>query len=357
MRSRSLPLFCMFCVILAAAAFATISGEPSAAAQSDSTRAQARDHYIAGKKLYDAGAYQQAIGEFQTADQMSPSGVNDFNIALCYDKLGDPSNAVQFYKSYLTRVPDAQNRADVEAKIAKLADAVKKQEADAAAKKAADDAAAAAAAKDAAAKKAADDAAAAAAAKKAADDAAAAAAAANAAHAAGPGGAGGTMTPGTSITSNGSGTVAPAGPANTGDPDLDRVAAIDVNSIRDQRNGGATGPAPSSGAGTGAVGTGAGAGATADATANGAGAGGPATASLGNGANGAPTNPGGAPEQPKPQPAYKKWWFWVIVGVGVVVAINVLSSSPQSGQTRNGLTDMPMPMPQPSTGGVTLFNF
>jgi hypothetical protein len=349
-RPRSFPLFCMFCAILAATLFGVVGRVPSAHAQPAPTadqRAQARDHYMAGKRLYDAGAYQQAIGEFTAADQLSPSGMNDFNIAFCYEKLGDASNAVAHYQAYLTRVPDAQNRAAVEASIAKLADAAKKQEADAAAKKAADDAAAKAAADAAAAKTASD-----AAAAKAASDAAAAAAASAKTNTppGGPGGAGGT--------------VAPAPPAHTGDPDLDKIASVDINTIRDQRH--PVGPAVQAPAGSvpGATGTAAVSTGSAVAPVPGASTGptpGAPTAvttnasGAGNGGPSQAPHPG-APEQTADKPVYRKWWFWVIVGVGAIVAINVFSSSPQSGQTNGALMNMPTPAPQPG-GGLTLWHF
>src|SRR5262245_10346892 len=121
---RPSPIHWLFCAMLGAAVVAAALPARPAAAQAD-PRAQARDHYLAGKRLYDAGAYQQAIGEFTAADQLSPSGVNDFNIALCYDKLGDAPNALTHYQAYLTRVPDASNRATVEASVARLTDVVK----------------------------------------------------------------------------------------------------------------------------------------------------------------------------------------------------------------------------------------
>ena len=53
-RSRSIPLFCMFCAILAATAFGIAAPEHVASAQAApppgaDQRAQARDHYLAGK--------------------------------------------------------------------------------------------------------------------------------------------------------------------------------------------------------------------------------------------------------------------------------------------------------------------
>ncbi len=288
---------------------AAVASTPGAMAQPD-PRGQAREHYLAGKRLYDAGNYPQAIAEFTQADQLAPSGVNEFNIALCHDKLGNAADAVAHYQAYLVRVLDAANRAQVEQAVTRLqaaaAAAQQKAAAAAAEQKAAADAAAAKRAADealVAQQKAAEEAA-----KRAAEDAA------------GPAG------PATAAPT----TVRPVTPS-TGDPELDRVAAIDVNAIRDQRPQVATA----------------------------AGAAGPDTPATGTGPTTASGNPAGpAPEAPpKAKPVYKKWWFWAIIGVGAIVAVNVLSSSPtaQPGNTRALL---PAPTgPTGNTTGLSLIHF
>jgi len=106
-------------IALGIAVLGAVVSSHDAVAQPD-PRGQARDHYLVGKKLYDAGSYQQAIAEFTQADQLAPSGVNEFNIALCHEKLGNAADAVAHYKAYLVRVPDAANRAVVEQSVQKL---------------------------------------------------------------------------------------------------------------------------------------------------------------------------------------------------------------------------------------------
>jgi tetratricopeptide (TPR) repeat protein len=88
-------------------------------ARADDT-AEARQHYQKGKQLFDAGDFRGAMAEFATADRMAPSPLLEFNIALCHERLGEKAEAVRRYRNYLDRVPDAQNRAQVEAKIAAL---------------------------------------------------------------------------------------------------------------------------------------------------------------------------------------------------------------------------------------------
>ena len=107
--------------VLAAAAVATVR---PAAAQGD-PRVEARTRYMAGKAKFDAADYRGAIGEFTAADQLAPSAMNDYNIALAYERLGEPASAVRYYRSYLNRQPTAANRAEVEAALARLDAAAK----------------------------------------------------------------------------------------------------------------------------------------------------------------------------------------------------------------------------------------
>ncbi len=170
-----------------------------AVAQAD-PRVEARTRYNAGKQKYDAADYRGAVADFTAADQLAPSAVNDFNIALSYERLDEPAQAVKYYRSYLNRMPNAPNRAEVETAVQRL---------DAAAK-AADAAAAARTAEE----------------KARADEAARLAEEARQEALRRNPPAGGD--PGTAAGVGGS----PPGYPATGDADLDRVAAIDLAPIR-----------------------------------------------------------------------------------------------------------------------------
>lgn len=98
--------------------FAAILGVP-ATADADA-RDDARAHYLAGEKLYASGDFRAAIAEFAKADALAPSPILEFNIALCYEKLGDDAEALRRYRLYLREMPNAPNRAGVEAKIRAL---------------------------------------------------------------------------------------------------------------------------------------------------------------------------------------------------------------------------------------------
>jgi hypothetical protein len=335
-----------------------------ARAWADDPRAEARTHYQAGQKLYSAGDYKSAIREFSAAQQIMPADLNNYNLALCYDKLGDAEPAVQYYKEYLNKVPNADKRSEIEASIARLDAALKSAQAKKAEEqKKLDDARKAEDAKKAADEDArrADDA------KKAeelrrADDAKKAAA----------GSAGGAIVTGPVVPSGtgmgaasgaGAGTDTRAAGAgaigtpstgttvSTGDAQLDRVAAVDVNAIRDQRLGGAGSGLPDNHAGP-AMGTGAtGAGAAATGTIPP-----PAPASSGShtGAGQAVAGPNDKPAQEPP--VYKKWWFWVVVGVSAYVLYEIANDNSTN---RNMARELPVngkpAAAQP--GGLTLFRW
>ena len=123
---RQSTLRLLFALGLAAGAIALVAAPRPAAADA---REDAKVNYEQGKKMYAAGDYKGAISAFARAEQLSPSPFNDFNIALCYDKLGEADIAVKYYRSYLGKAPDASNKAAVEASIARLDAAAKAAEA------------------------------------------------------------------------------------------------------------------------------------------------------------------------------------------------------------------------------------
>src|SRR4051812_21212178 len=83
-------------------------------------RGDARSHYQAGMKYYGSGDYRGAIREFSAAQQLAPADLNNYNLALCYDKLGDPEPAIQYYRAFLDKQPGTDKRAEIEASISRL---------------------------------------------------------------------------------------------------------------------------------------------------------------------------------------------------------------------------------------------
>jgi hypothetical protein len=328
-------------------------GTHASPASADS-RSEARAHYQAGVKAYAGGDYRVAIKEFSAAQQLAPADLNNYNLALCYDKLGEAEPAIQYYKEYLAKVPNADKRTEIEASVARLEGALQS----AAAKRAEEQKRSEEARRaeqqrlDEEVRKAAE--------QKRLDDAKAAAAAKG-----GTGTATGTVptvtvptvTPptGTGDTSVGSsGTPGTGQIVSTGDAQLDRAAAIDINTIRQQRAPIGTTGAPDPRGGQGAIGTGAGTGAQGMPNGTGQNPNGP-QANVPRGAD--PMAPTDQPK--KPTPIYKKWWFWAVVGVSAFVVYQIVSTdSNATTQGRQGLDlgGRPLP-PAPGTGGATLLSW
>lgn len=321
MRQPSSPSFVRYLILALALAIVGASTGTSFA----DDRSEARTHYQAGVKFYSGGDYRSAIREFSAAQQLAPADLNNYNLALCYDKLGDPEPAIQYYRAYLDKVPNTDKRAEIDASVQRLDAAAKSV----AAKKADEARKVEDARKAEETRKAAEEMKRADAARKAEEARLAAEARTKPADPASQpdrapdpmlGGGGSTGVPSTGV-------VVPS--ASTGDPQLDRVQSIDINSIRDQRVGGsASGIAGNDPRNpqVAAAGTAAPSGAAPN--------------------SGAPNTPptAGVPMQDQPAkhatPIYKKWWFWAVVAVSAYVVYSIASDSSSSG-TRTGRMVLP----------------
>jgi hypothetical protein len=299
-------------------------------------RADARSHYQAGVKLYSGGDYQGAIREFSAAQQLLPADLNNYNLALCYDKLGDADPAIQYYRAFLDKQPGTDKRAEIEASISRLEAAQRS------------------------------------ASKKAESRRAPPPAPPPAGPVLGPPPP--SAPPAGPVLGPQPPTAPPAGPAigpapppapeaeappppparkrrgpaiaapsaspPTGDSQLDRASAINIDDIRDQRlGGGIGGPAEQRGP------------------------------VAGNEPGLAPGQPGGqaglgapsgqlppAPppsDEPKDDPVYKKWWFWGIVAVTAVVVYEIANDSSSS----NNISRTAPPRTAAQPGGLTLLRW
>jgi hypothetical protein len=81
---------------------------PSALAVSDDATAQARSHYEMGLKLFDAREHEQALIEFQTADELKPRPAALFMMAQCEYLLGRLKEARAHYERYASENPTGE---------------------------------------------------------------------------------------------------------------------------------------------------------------------------------------------------------------------------------------------------------
>ncbi|GAB4535683.1 MAG: hypothetical protein Tsb0020_50790 [Haliangiales bacterium] len=102
------------------AALAVLLAPLVAVAQPVDTMAEARQRYQAGKQLFDSGDYQGAIQEFEAANRLAPAPTLHFNIGLAHERLGQREEALTHFRAYLQKQPNASNRELVEIKISRL---------------------------------------------------------------------------------------------------------------------------------------------------------------------------------------------------------------------------------------------
>jgi tetratricopeptide (TPR) repeat protein len=80
----------------------------------------ARRLFQAGKAAFDAGDFEQALRYFERSFESSHRPQLKYNIGLAADRLRQDDKALAAFNTYLQQVPDAENRAEVEARIRAL---------------------------------------------------------------------------------------------------------------------------------------------------------------------------------------------------------------------------------------------
>jgi len=65
----------------------------------------ARSAYIEARRNYDEGDYATAAVGFQKADFYFPGAAPKYNLAECYDRLGERQNAIAAYQRFIDSRP------------------------------------------------------------------------------------------------------------------------------------------------------------------------------------------------------------------------------------------------------------
>jgi tetratricopeptide (TPR) repeat protein len=112
--------FLMACLWPYASRAADAAPPPQQAAVSDEALTQAKNHFEAGRNAYNAQDYITAIREFKAAEALRPSPILAYNIGLANEKLGKKRVALKYYHRYLEQMPNAQNKPEVDQRIAGL---------------------------------------------------------------------------------------------------------------------------------------------------------------------------------------------------------------------------------------------
>src|SRR3954468_20935139 len=83
--------------------------------------AQARAHFERGRTFFEVDEYRKAMAEFKAPHIDKPDPAFLYNIAECYRRLGEVSEALLFYRRFLaTTPPGDKTRPIVEQRIADL---------------------------------------------------------------------------------------------------------------------------------------------------------------------------------------------------------------------------------------------
>jgi tetratricopeptide (TPR) repeat protein len=99
-----------------------------ARAQNPSPEELARRHHERGTTFYNLGQFEDAISEFRKGYEQKGDPVFLLNIGEAYRQLGAHEKALFFYRRYLTAMPSAPNRAEIDQKVAALQQLVDAQE-------------------------------------------------------------------------------------------------------------------------------------------------------------------------------------------------------------------------------------
>jgi tetratricopeptide (TPR) repeat protein len=81
---------------------------------------RAVEAYRRGTELYNAAKFEEALEAFQEAATLYASADFQFNIAKCYERLGEYEQAIRSYETYLRTADDSSDRAVIEASIEDL---------------------------------------------------------------------------------------------------------------------------------------------------------------------------------------------------------------------------------------------
>ncbi len=89
----------------------------------------ARDAFRRGSQHYKLGEFKEALQDFKAAFRAYEDPTFLFNIAQCERQLDQREEAVRQYKMYLAEAPDAANRDEVKAVVARLEHEIEEQRA------------------------------------------------------------------------------------------------------------------------------------------------------------------------------------------------------------------------------------
>ena len=111
------------------------AGLPAGLARAaDTSKEEAKQHFLKGQQLFDMTRWDEAAAEFEQAYALKSDPTFIYNMAQAFRRKGDAKRALELYKNFLIKAPGTPKRAEVEERIAALQDQI--EQADRAAKSA-----------------------------------------------------------------------------------------------------------------------------------------------------------------------------------------------------------------------------
>jgi tetratricopeptide (TPR) repeat protein len=108
---------------------AQAQAQDTSAAPVDAAQSQeiARQHFNLGKLQYEGGAFRAAAASFERAYAQSKRELLWYNIYLAYRDAGDDVKSAEALRNYLSRVPEVDNRTQLQARLASLDEAIEQE--------------------------------------------------------------------------------------------------------------------------------------------------------------------------------------------------------------------------------------
>jgi Tfp pilus assembly protein PilF len=114
--ARSVPQWASILLV-----FLLLNGGLASAQPSKKARKQAAAEFARGEALYGKGEFAEAIHAFEEANRLSPHWRSLFNIARCYENMGDPAKSIAYYRRALAaKNIDPASRSDIRQRMKRL---------------------------------------------------------------------------------------------------------------------------------------------------------------------------------------------------------------------------------------------
>ncbi len=115
-----LLLVSSFAILIPARSLAQENSAPTSSLEDDTSGTlddEARGLFLAGRSAFEGGRFEEALAHFRRAYELSDRPELLFNVGVSADRLRRDDEAREAFEVFLTRVPDAENREEIEGRL------------------------------------------------------------------------------------------------------------------------------------------------------------------------------------------------------------------------------------------------